>query len=262
MINIAAAETENNLKPKLSVLGVGGAGCNAVNNMVDSGLEGVDFLVANTDSQSLSTSKAQRKIQLGINITKGLGAGADPEVGRASAEESFDEIIEALSDSNMVFITFGAGGGTGSGAAPVISAALRERGILTIGVVTKPFAFEGHQRAKVAEEAVENMKNSVDTLIIIPNQNLFNIIDKSTTLTDAFNLADEVLHSGVSSITDLIVKQGRMNKDFADIREIVGKMGEAMMGTGEADGENRAIEAAEKAISNPLLDNTSMKGAK
>ncbi|MCV6599345.1 MAG: cell division protein FtsZ [Alphaproteobacteria bacterium] len=262
MINIAAAETENNLKPKLSVLGVGGAGCNAVNNMVDSGLEGVDFIVANTDAQSLSSSKAQRKIQLGMEITKGLGAGADPSVGRASAEETLEEVVEALSDSNMVFVTAGMGGGTGSGASPVICNALREKGILTVGVVTKPFNFEGRQRQKVADAALENMKNSVDTLIIIPNQNLFNIIDKNTTLTDAFNMADEVLHAGVSSITDLIVKQGRMNKDFADIKEIVGKMGEAMMGTGEAEGENRAIEAAEKAIANPLLDNVSMKGAK
>jgi len=261
MINIAAAETENNLKPKLSVLGVGGAGCNAVNNMIDSGLEGIDFLVANTDSQSLTSSKAQRKIQLGINLTKGLGAGADPSVGKAAAEESLAEIVEALADSNMVFITAGAGGGTGSGACPVIAEALREKGVLTIGVMTKPFSFEGAQRSRVADMAIENMKRAVDTLLLIPNQNLFNIIDKNTTLTDAFNLADEVLFSAVSSITDLIVKEGRMNRDFADIKEIVSKKGEAMMGTGEGSGEERAIEAAEKAISNPLLDNVSIKGA-
>lgn len=262
MINIAAAEIDNNLKPKLSVLGIGGAGGNAVNNMVESGLEGVDFLVANTDAQDLSTSKAQIKIQLGINLTKGLGAGADPLVGRGAAEESLNEIIESLSDSNMVFITAGMGGGTGSGACAVIGQALRERGVLTVGVVTKPFDFEGKQRARIADAAIEDLKSSVDTLIIIPNQNLFNVIDKNTSFDDAFHLTDNVLHDGVSSITDLIVKQGRMNKDFADIKAIVGKMGEAMMGTGEAEGENRAIEAAEEAIANPLLDNVSMKGAK
>ena len=262
MINIAAAEVDNNLKPKLSVLGIGGAGANAVNNMVDSGLEGVDFLVANTDAQDLATSKAQRKIQLGMALTKGLGAGANPEVGREAAEETLNEIIEALSDSNMVFVTAGMGGGTGSGASPVICQALRERGILTVGVITKPFDFEGKQRSKIADASLEDMKEAVDTLVIIPNQNLFNVIDKSTSFDEAFKLTDDVLHDGISSITDLITKQGRMNKDFADVKTIIGKKGEAIMGTGSASGEDRAEEAAKKAIANPLLDNVSMKGAK
>jgi len=262
MIQLAVAETENNLKPKISVLGVGGAGCNAVNNMIESNLEGVEFLVANTDAQSLVNSQSKIKIQLGVNLNKGLGAGADPDAGRESAQESLPELIEALGDANMVFITAGMGGGTGTGAAPVIAEALKEQGILTVGVVTKPFAFEGTQRIRTAMQGIEELKTCVDTLIIIPNQNLFNIADKDTTLSEAFSLADEVLHSGISAITDLIVKHGKMNRDFSDIKAIMIDMGEAMMGTGEAEGENRAIEAAEKAISNPLIDNISMQGAR
>lgn len=250
------------LKPCITVFGVGGAGCNAVNNMINANLEGAKFVVANTDSQALHLSNAEHKIQLGANITKGLGAGASPEVGRASAEEAIAEIESLLSDSNMVFITAGMGGGTGTGAAPVIAKLARERGILTVGVVTKPFHFEGLHRMKLADAGLNELQRFVDTLIVIPNQNLFKIANAKTTFADAFKMADDVLHAGVRGITDLMIMPGLINLDFADIRTVMGEMGKAMMGTGEAQGENRAIVAAEAAISNPLLDNCSMKGAR
>jgi cell division protein FtsZ len=250
------------LKPKIAVIGVGGAGGNAVNNMIRAELEGVEFVVANTDSQALAQSLAERKIQLGHNITHGLGAGARPEIGRAAAEEAIDEIAEHLQGAHMAFITAGMGGGTGTGAAPVIARLGREQGILTVGVVTKPFQFEGVHRMRLAEAGIEEMQQYVDTLIIIPNQNLFRIANEKTTFAQAFTMADEVLHCGVRGVTDLMVVPGLINLDFADIRTVMSEMGKAMMGTGEAEGEDRAKRAAEAAISNPLLDDVSMKGAR
>ncbi len=261
-ITLTVPQADPQLRPRITVIGVGGAGGNAVNNMINAKLEGVDFVVANTDSQALAQSLAERKIQLGINVTHGLGAGARPDVGRAAAEEALDEITEQLRGAHMAFITAGMGGGTGTGAAPVIARIARDLGVLTIGVVTKPFQFEGTQRARLADSGIEEMQQYVDTLIIIPNQNLFRIANEKTTFADAFAMADEVLHSGVRGVTDLMVVPGLINLDFADIRSVMTEMGKAMMGTGEASGENRAREAAEAAISNPLLDDVSMKGAK
>ena len=260
-INLRAPEMKE-LQPRITVLGVGGAGGNAVNNMIASKLEGVEFVVANTDAQALAQSKAQRRIQVGAKITEGLGAGARPDVGRAGAEESLDEILEQLSGSHMVFITAGMGGGTGTGAAPVIARAVREQGILTVGVVTKPFAFEGEKRMRIAMRGIEELQAYVDTLIIIPNQNLFRVANDRTTFSQAFAMADDVLHSGVRGVTDLIVMPGLINLDFADIKTVMSEMGKAMMGTGEAEGEERSLKAAEAAISNPLLDDVSMKGAR
>ncbi len=261
-ITLSIPQTDPQLRPRITVIGVGGAGGNAVNNMISAKLEGVDFVVANTDSQALAQSLAERTIQLGINVTHGLGAGARPDVGRAAAEEALDEITEQLRGAHMAFITAGMGGGTGTGAAPVIARIARDLGVLTIGVVTKPFQFEGTQRARLANSGIEEMQQYVDTLIIIPNQNLFRVANEKTTFADAFAMADEVLHSGVRGVTDLMVVPGLINLDFADIRSVMTEMGKAMMGTGEASGENRAREAAEAAISNPLLDDVSMKGAK
>ena len=254
--------TNEQLKPRITVIGVGGAGCNAVNNMIEAHLEGVEFLVANTDAQSLASSQAERRVQLGAELTKGLGAGAKPEIGRQAADESLASVLEQLEGTHMLFVTAGMGGGTGTGAAPVIAEAARERGILTVGVVTKPFEYEGIRRMKIADLGIKELTDAVDTLIIIPNQNLFRIANKDTTFTDAFRMADEVLYNGVKGVTDLIVKQGRINLDFADIQTVMLEMGKAMMGTGEADGEDRAIRAAELAISNPLLDDTSISNAK
>ena len=262
MINIRMQTQSNRLKPKITVVGVGGAGGNAVNNMIQSQLEGCEFLVCNTDAQAIEGNQAHHKIQLGANVTRGLGAGANPEVGRAAAEESIEEIMAVLEGSNMVFVTAGMGGGTGTGAASVIALAAREAGILTIGVVTKPFHFEGTHRMKLAEAGIAELQKHVDTLIIIPNQNLFRIANEKTTFADAFRMADEVLQSGVRSVTDLMVMPGLINLDFADVRAVMAEMGKAMMGTGEASGERRAIDAAESAISNPLLDDVSMKGAR
>ncbi len=262
MINVRMQSPTNRLKPKITVVGVGGAGGNAVNNMINSQLEGCEFLVCNTDAQALEGSTAPHKIQLGANVTRGLGAGANPEIGRAAAEESIEEILAYLEGSNMVFVTAGMGGGTGTGAAPVIAQAAREAGILTIGVVTKPFHFEGTHRMKLAENGIAELQKYVDTLIIIPNQNLFRIANEKTTFADAFKMADEVLQSGVRGVTDLMVMPGLINLDFADVRAVMLEMGKAMMGTGIGQGERRAIEAAEAAISNPLLDDVSMKGAK
>ncbi len=250
------------LKPRITVIGVGGAGGNAVNNMVASGLKGVDFVVCNTDAQALAHASAETRIQLGLKITQGLGAGARPEIGRAAAEETIDQLESALDGSHMCFITAGMGGGTGTGAAPVVARAARERGILTVGVVTKPFSFEGQRRMRAAEEGINELQKVVDTLIIIPNQNLFLIANANTTFKEAFSMADQVLHQGVRGITDLMIMPGLINLDFADIRTVMSEMGKAMMGTGEAAGDNRAIEAAEKAIANPLLDEVSMRGAK
>ncbi|MGQ5700812.1 cell division protein FtsZ [Sandaracinobacteroides sp. A072] len=250
------------LKPKICVIGVGGAGGNAVANMIADGLQGVDFVVANTDAQALSLSPAQTRIQLGLKITQGLGAGARPEIGAAAAEEALSEIDHALDGAHMCFITAGMGGGTGTGAAPVVARAARERGVLTVGVVTKPFAFEGKKRMRSAEEGIAELQRHVDTLIIIPNQNLFLIANQQTTFKQAFAMADQVLNQGVRGITDLMMLPGLINLDFADVRTVMSEMGKAMMGTGEADGERRAIEAAEKAISNPLLDEVSLRGAK
>jgi cell division protein FtsZ len=261
-INISVPADQFELKPRITVVGTGGAGGNAVNNMIRSNLEGVEFVVANTDAQALTQSACPNRIQLGVNITRGLGAGSRPEIGRAAAEEVLDEIMEYLHGSNMVFVTAGMGGGTGTGAAPVIARAAREAGILTVGVVTKPFHFEGAHRMRLAESGLDELQQVVDTLIIIPNQNLFRIANEKTTFADAFKLADNVLHSGVRGITDLMVMPGLINLDFADIRTVMMEMGKAMMGTGEAEGENRAVAAAEAAISNPLLDDVSMKGAK
>ena len=262
MINIRVPETDNPLHPRITVIGVGGAGGNAVNNMIRSNLEGVEFLVCNTDAQALTHSAADRRIQLGLNITRGLGAGSRPDVGRASAEEALEELFSYLEGSNMVFITAGMGGGTGTGAAPVIARAAREHNILTVGVVTKPFQFEGAHRMKTAEAGIQELQQYVDTLIVIPNQNLFRIANEKTTFADAFKMADEVLHSGVRGVTDLMVMPGLINLDFADIRTVMSEMGKAMMGTGEAEGPRRAIDAAEAAISNPLLDEVSLKGAR
>jgi cell division protein FtsZ len=250
------------LKPRITVFGVGGAGGNAVNNMIQAGLKGVDFVVANTDAQALTLSKAERLIQMGVSVTEGLGAGSMPEVGRAAAEEVIDEINDHLTGAHMVFITAGMGGGTGTGAAPVIAKAAREMGILTVGVVTKPFQFEGQRRMRTADSGIGELQKSVDTLIVIPNQNLFRIANERTTFADAFAMADQVLYSGVACITDLMVKEGLINLDFADVRSIMRGMGKAMMGTGESSGDKRAIQAAEAAIANPLLDETSMKGSK
>ena len=260
-INFQAPELRE-LKPRIMVCGVGGAGCNAVNNMITSGLTGVDFIVANTDAQALTTSKAERIIQMGLQVTEGLGAGAQPEVGRAAAEETIEEIRDHLMGAHMCFVTAGMGGGTGTGAAPVIARIAREMGILTVGVVTKPFHFEGMRRMRLAESGINELTKAVDTLIVIPNQNLFRIANEKTTFADAFAMADQVLYSGVASITDLMVKQGLVNLDFADVRSIMREMGKAMMGTGQASGDNRAILAAEAAIANPLLDEVSMKGAR
>jgi cell division protein FtsZ len=250
------------LKPRITVFGVGGGGGNAVNNMITAGLRGVEFVVANTDAQALTMSKAERLIQLGANVTEGLGAGSQPEVGRAAAEECLDEILDHLSNTHMCFVTAGMGGGTGTGAAPVVARAAREKGILTVGVVTKPFHFEGQRRMRTADQGIEDLQACVDTLIVIPNQNLFRVANEKTTFADAFAMADQVLYSGVACITDLMVKEGLINLDFADVRSVMREMGKAMMGTGEASGEGRAMAAAEAAIANPLLDETSMKGAR
>ncbi len=249
------------LKPRITVFGVGGGGGNAVNNMITAGLEGVDFVVANTDAQALTMTKAERIIQMGVAVTEGLGAGSQPEVGRAAAEECIDEIIDHLNGTHMCFVTAGMGGGTGTGAAPVVAQAARNKGILTVGVVTKPFHFEGQRRMRLADQGIQELQKSVDTLIVIPNQNLFRIANDKTTFADAFAMADQVLYSGVACITDLMVKEGLINLDFADVRSVMREMGRAMMGTGEASGEGRAMAAAEAAIANPLLDETSMKGA-
>jgi cell division protein FtsZ len=250
------------LRPRISVIGVGGAGGNAIANMMRADVQGVDFVVANTDAQALNNSESDRRIQLGLKITQGLGAGSRPEIGRAAAEESLEEIIQSLEGAHMCFIAAGMGGGTGTGAAPVIAKAARDRGILTVGVVTKPFAFEGARRSRSADAGISELQQHVDTLIVIPNQNLFRLANSETTFKQAFEMADEVLQQGVRGITDLMVMPGLINLDFADVRSVMSEMGKAMMGTGEADGDNRAIEAAEKAISNPLLDGVSMKGAK
>jgi cell division protein FtsZ len=260
-INLKAPELRE-LKPRIMVCGVGGAGGNAVNNMIISGLSGVDFIVANTDAQALTSSRAERIIQMGLQVTEGLGAGSKPEVGKAAAEEALEELRDHLAGAHMVFVTAGMGGGTGTGAAPVIARAARELGILTVGVVTKPFHFEGGRRMKVAEQGITDLQKAVDTLIIIPNQNLFRVANEKTTFADAFSMADQVLYSGVACITDLMVKEGLINLDFADVRSIMSEMGKAMMGTGEAAGEKRAVQAAEAAIANPLLDETSMRGAR
>ncbi|MEF3365752.1 cell division protein FtsZ [Methylocystis sp. 9N] len=260
-INLKAPELRE-LKPRIMVCGVGGGGCNAVNNMITSGLSGVDFLVANTDAQALASSQAERIIQMGLQVTEGLGAGAQPEVGRAAAEEAREEIREHLTGAHMCFVTAGMGGGTGTGAAPVIAQIAREMGILTVGVVTKPFHFEGQRRLRIADSGIGELQKCVDTLIVIPNQNLFRIATEKTTFADAFAMADQVLYSGVASVTDLMVKEGLINLDFADVRSIMRGMGKAMMGTGEATGERRANLAAEAAIANPLLDEVSMKGAR
>jgi len=249
------------LKPRITVFGVGGAGGNAVNNMIASGLRGIDFVVANTDAQALLSSSAERRIQMGAHVTEGLGAGSKPDIGAAAAEEAMADIKAHLAGCHMTFITAGMGGGTGTGAAPVIARASREEGILTVGVVTKPFQFEGHRRMRAAEAGIMELQKYVDTLLVIPNQNLFRVANEKTTFADAFAMADDVLRSGVSCITDLMVKEGLINLDFADVRTIMAGMGKAMMGTGESSGDRRAIEAAEAAISNPLLDDVSMKGA-
>ncbi len=260
-INLKAPELRE-LKPRIMVCGVGGAGGNAVNNMIVSGLIGVDFIVANTDAQALTSSRAERLIQMGLQVTEGLGAGSQPEVGRAAAEEVIEEIRDHLAGAHMIFVTAGMGGGTGTGAAPVIARAAREMGILTVGVVTKPFQFEGAKRMRIAESGILDLQESVDTLIVIPNQNLFRVANEKTTFADAFAMADQVLYSGVACITDLMVKEGLINLDFADVRAVMREMGKAMMGTGEATGDKRAIMAAESAIANPLLDETSMRGAR
>jgi cell division protein FtsZ len=250
------------LKPRITVFGVGGAGGNAVNNMIESRLDGVEFVVANTDAQALLQNAAQRRIQMGTALTMGLGAGSQPQIGAAAAEEALQEIVDHLAGSHMAFITAGMGGGTGTGAAPVIARAAKEQGILTVGVVTKPFHFEGARRQATAERGIEELARYVDTLIVIPNQNLFRVANEKTTFAAAFAMADQVLYSGVASITELMTKEGLINLDFADVRAIMSEMGKAMMGTGEASGEKRAIEAAEAAISNPLLDDVSMRGAR
>ena len=263
-LNISVPQTgaEPLLRPKITVVGVGGAGGNAVNNMIESSLDGVDFVVANTDAQSLSLSRSDRRIQLGTDTTSGLGAGARPDIGRHSAEECIEQIGQQLEGSNMAFVTAGMGGGTGTGAAPVVARIARELGILTVGVVTKPFQFEGIHRMRIAEAGIEELAQCVDTLIIIPNQNLFRVANEKTTFADAFKMADDVLHGGVRSVTDLMMMPGMINLDFADVRTVMKEMGRAMMGTGEAEGERRALDAAEAAIANPLLEETSMRGAK
>ncbi|MTI01776.1 cell division protein FtsZ [Roseibium sp. RKSG952] len=250
------------LKPRITVFGVGGAGGNAVNNMIEKQLDGVDFVVANTDAQALQQSRSSARVQLGVKVTEGLGAGARPSVGASAAEESIEQIVDHLAGAHMCFITAGMGGGTGTGAAPIIAQAARELGVLTVGVVTKPFQFEGAKRMRQAEDGVEALQKVVDTLIIIPNQNLFRLANEKTTFTEAFSMADDVLHQGVKGVTDLMVRPGLINLDFADVRAVMDEMGKAMMGTGEGEGEDRAIQAAEKAIANPLLDEISLKGAK
>ncbi len=260
-INISVPPTHE-LKPRITVIGVGGAGCNAVNNMISSHLEGVEFIVSNTDAQSLANSQAQMRVQLGANVTQGLGAGARPEIGRAAADESLDQILEHIDGTHMLFVTAGMGGGTGTGAAPVIAKAARERGILTVGCVTKPFQFEGKNRMRLAEEGINELQESVDTLIVIPNQNLFRVANAQTTFSDAFKMADKVLYSGVRGVTDLMVMPGLINLDFADVRSVMMEMGKAMMGTGDAEGDNRALDAAAAAIANPLLDDVSLAGAR
>ncbi|WP_082730785.1 cell division protein FtsZ [Porphyrobacter sp. CCH7-A1] len=254
--------TVDELRPRIAVIGIGGAGGNAIANMIAASVEGVDFIVANTDAQALNSSTAEQRIQLGPDVTQGLGAGSRPEVGRAAAEETVGDIEAILEGTHMCFIAAGMGGGTGTGAAPVIAKAARDRGILTVGVVTKPFTFEGTRRMRAAEAGIAELQKNVDTLIVIPNQNLFLVANPNTTFKEAFQLADEVLQQGVRSITDLIVNPGLINLDFADIRSVMREMGKAMMGTGEAEGDGRALEAAERAIANPLLDGVSMKGAK
>ncbi len=261
-LNLNVPKTQANLMPRITVIGVGGAGGNAVNNMILANLEGVDFAIANTDAQAIQLSKCERRIQLGRNITQGLGAGSRPDIGRAAAEEALDDILSEFDGTNMVFITAGMGGGTGTGGAPVIARAAREAGILTVGVVTKPFHFEGVHRMRMAEAGINELTEHVDTLIVIPNQNLFRVANEKTTFADAFKMADDVLHSGVRGVTDLMVMPGLINLDFADIRAVMTEMGKAMMGTGYAEGENRALAAAEAAISNPLLDDVSMRGAR
>ena len=260
-INIGPAATDD-MRPRITVIGVGGAGGNAIANMIHSNIEGVEFIVTNTDAQALSNAVAEKRIQLGPDITGGLGAGARPEVGKAAAEETVAEIEDALEGVNMCFIAAGMGGGTGTGAAPVIAEAARRKGVLTVGVVTKPFLFEGTRRMRAAEAGIAELQKHVDTLIVIPNQNLFLIAKADTTFKEAFILADEVLQQGVRSITDLMVMPGLINLDFADVRSVMSEMGKAMMGTGEGEGENRALDAAERAIANPLLDGVSMQGAK
>ena len=260
-LTIPAHQTTD-FTPRITVVGVGGGGTNAVNNMVSMGLEGVEFLVANTDAQSLVHAKADRRVQLGPHLTQGLGAGAKPEIGRAAAEEATEDLARHLEGSHMVFVTAGMGGGTGTGAAPVIARMARERGILTVGVVTKPFDFEGPKRRKSAEAGIEELQQFVDTLIVIPNQNLFRLANERTTFAEAFKMADNVLYMGVRGVTDLMLAPGLVNLDFADIRTVMAEMGKAMMGTGEAEGEDRAVKAAEAAISNPLLEDTSMRGAR
>jgi cell division protein FtsZ len=260
-LNLMMSQREE-LKPRITVFGVGGAGGNAVNNMIEKELEGVEFVVANTDAQALAQSKSQARIQMGVRVTEGLGAGARPEVGAAAAEETIEEIVDHLAGAHMCFITAGMGGGTGTGAAPIIAQAARELGVLTVGVVTKPFQFEGAKRMKQAEEGIAALQKVVDTLIIIPNQNLFRLANERTTFTEAFAMADDVLYQGVKGVTDLMVRPGLINLDFADVRAVMDEMGKAMMGTGEAAGDDRAIQAAEKAIANPLLDEISLRGAK
>jgi len=260
-INLMTPNREADFKPRITVIGVGGAGGNAVNNMIRANLEGVDFLVCNTDAQAMSHTLSERRLQLGADLTQGLGAGSKPDVGRAAAEESLAELMELLSGNHMVFVTAGMGGGTGTGAAPVIARACRESGMLTVGVVTKPFLFEGRQRMKLADDGIRELQQYVDTLIVIPNQNLFRVANEKTTFADAFKMADDVLFAGVRSVTDLMVMPGLINLDFADIRSVMAEMGKAMMGTGEAEGDRRAIEAAEAAIANPLLEDLSMKTA-
>ncbi|MBV7409374.1 cell division protein FtsZ [Maritimibacter sp. DP1N21-5] len=261
-LNLTMPGQDQDLKPRITVFGVGGAGGNAVNNMIDKALEGVEFVVANTDAQALQQAKAPARIQMGVKVTEGLGAGARASVGAAAAEESIEQIVDHLAGAHMCFITAGMGGGTGTGAAPIIAQAARELGVLTVGVVTKPFQFEGAKRMRQAEEGVEALQKMVDTLIIIPNQNLFRLANEKTTFTEAFSMADDVLYQGVKGVTDLMVRPGLINLDFADVRAVMDEMGKAMMGTGEASGEDRAIQAAEKAIANPLLDEISLKGAK
>ena len=257
-LNLTIPQTQHtDFSPRITVIGVGGGGTNAVDNMIAANLQGVEFVVANTDAQQLMHSRADRRIQLGPHITQGLGAGAKPEIGKAAAEEAADELARHLDGAHMVFITAGMGGGTGTGAAPVIARMARERNILTVGVVTKPFGFEGVRRARCADQGIEELQQYVDTLIVIPNQNLFRMANERTTWREAFKMADQVLYMGVRGVTDLMMAPGLVNLDFADIRTVMAEMGKAMMGTGEADGENRAIRAAEAAISNPLLEDTS-----
>ncbi|MBY4892600.1 cell division protein FtsZ [Rhodobacteraceae bacterium N5(2021)] len=261
-LNLTMTDAQPELKPRITVFGVGGAGGNAVNNMIDQQLDGCEFVVANTDAQALQQSTAHARIQMGQRVTEGLGAGARPQIGASAAEESIEEIVDHLAGAHMAFITAGMGGGTGTGAAPIIAQAARELGVLTVGVVTKPFQFEGSKRMRQADEGIEALQKVVDTLIIIPNQNLFRLANEKTTFTEAFAMADDVLYQGVKGVTDLMVRPGLINLDFADVRAVMNEMGKAMMGTGEADGDNRALQAAEKAIANPLLDEISLRGAR